>query len=273
MPDDMKNTTGVLRQARIKTGVEGQDTRLAGDRQKHLSRGSFINYYDDLGFTATAEGANQFRQKQSEFSEQLSTAQQGAADYKRNIDSASGVLQGAKKKYGTYDKFVSSNWDKLKDTFVNVRVVDSKNNIEATYKLPKEAAEELAKEKGLYTLYNPDGNWMNVATKTKGKGPMGGRTVGKELHEAFMSSEKDIYNQWYEKSTPTLLESWKMAQKQIAEGEKTLGTAKANLSVANTDIKLAQNQNAFSWQQLKDDYQRKKSAMAEVLSKMNFEEA
>lgn len=67
--------SGVLRGARTSSEMTGQDTRLAGNRMEHVSRGSYINYYDDLGVSTTEDAAIGIRKSEKEYNTRVSEAQ------------------------------------------------------------------------------------------------------------------------------------------------------------------------------------------------------
>lgn len=289
MPPEARQ--GMLRGARATTGVEGQDVRLAGNRAAHTSRGSFINYYDDLGISTTPEGAGQIRKEKSEFQgkvkEQQAIINQKRAQVEEAYRAGQGQLASASSKIpkvpGLSDA-ISSSWNKTRNSFVNINVVDSNNNIEGTYKLPKEVAESLAKQKGLYTNYLPDQNAFYIATKSKGKGPIGGKTIGKELHEKFVEAEKTIYDKWYESALPQISKSLGLSTKQVNEAKAQLASASGALSssYSSASSSLAgaegvltglESLSASQWKDIRDKYQKKKETIASIFSNLSVEKA
>ena len=195
MANDVRQ--GVLRQARASTGVEGQDTRTAGNRSAHTSRGSFINYYDDLGISTTAEKARNIRTEEADFQSRLSKQQGIISEYEKNLQegysSGKSQLDAARGEIGSFENMVNKSWKETKSSWIPVTLVDENNKEEQTYYLPKEAAAKIAEEDGLWTNWNPEGNHFYVSTKVKG-----GRYRGQELHEALGGAEKEIYNKHLE---------------------------------------------------------------------------
>ena len=57
--------TTEIRDARETRGVLGGDQRA--DRNRHVDRGQYLNYYDELGFSSTAEGKDAMMAQEAEF--------------------------------------------------------------------------------------------------------------------------------------------------------------------------------------------------------------
>ena len=268
--------TSVLRQARATTGIEGQDTRIAGGRAAHVTKNTGVDYQKDLGIKATASKANAIRANEQEFQEKVGTAEKNIAAYDADVSSkynaAKGKIDKAKGEYGTFSKVVDKAWKDQKKGWIPVTLVDENNNEEGTYYLPKESAQEMAGKKGMWTNWNPKGNQLYVSTKVEG-----GRYIGEELHKALGGAEKEIYNKWYEVSAPTLLKGYDKLKGALSGAEKDLSNQYAAASTASsnskTDVALAKNQRQLDWDTIKENYARRKESMAELFSNYKVKEA
>lgn len=272
---------GVMRQERQTTGIKGQDHRVAGDpnRVAHVTRGDYINYYDDLGFSTTQEHADILKQEEANF-------QSSAADYQNQLDTNTSDLNTKyQTKLGKIDeayasldpvKILDNLWKETSSDFININVVkqDGKGGYitEGTYHLPRATAEDLAKKKGVATNWDDEGNFY-VDVKTA----KGGRYIGQELHEGFSQGEKDIYQQWYTQAAPLVMS-------QVREGKGVLAGANAQLneqyttsagSLGQSQITLdsAKNQRTMDWEKLRNDYQKKKETIKSILSNTTVKEA
>lgn len=282
MPNETRTAReGALRGARGAIGMEGQNVRMGtvGNRDEHTSRGSYINYYDDLGVSTTPENAQSIRGQEKEFNT-------GVAEQQGKISAANSQLQGqysqgtaqidvAKSGVPTSKAAIDTAWKQTKSTFVPVRVV-SGDKIEQTYYLPKESADNLVKSQGLFANYVDNGKYLNVEVQGKG-----GKVVGKELHTALGQAEKDVYNNWYINSAGTMTKAVNQANTafntQKQQAYDTLDTQYASesgkIGEAQGVVDSAVNKRAAEWDQIHSDYTKKKATIADIFSKMKVNEA
>ena len=278
MANDTRN--GVLRgDARARTGVEGQDTRTSMGREEHLSRGSFVNYYDDLGISTTASGAKEIRSNEAKFNQTIAEQQGKVSGVKGQLEGAykSGQEQisAAWDQLPGYKEAISESWNKTQKSLTPVHVVHGTGDdfvTEGTYYLPKEALEDLQKQEGVAYRWDDKGNFY-VDTRTS----KGGRTIGQELHDAFRQGQEDYYNAWYGQSAPAIA-------KQINEGRTALGeasnqletsyaTQSGEIGAAQSIIDSAVGQRNMDWAKMREDYTRKKATIAEIFGNFKVAEA
>lgn len=272
---------GMLRQARTTTGQEGQDTRIVGGRDKHTNRGSFVNYYDDLKVSTTPEQARLLREEELAFHNQMgeikgkidssrSSLDQQRASAQAQIDAAAGKIPDVP----GYKDALDSAWQSTKKTFVPIRVV-SNGKIEGTYMLPKEAAENLAKEKGIKTSWANGG--FNVDVRVQG-----GRIRGAELHKALGDATNSVYNQFVTSVTPKLTSSIKDAKSQVSKAQGVLKNAQNQLNEqytsASSEIATAQGAvdaktaaRAMQWETIRNNYEKKKATIAQIFANMKVD--
>lgn len=274
---------GILRQARTTTGQEGQDTRVTGGRTAHMNRGNFVNYYDDLKISTTPEKARVLREEETAFNTQVgeikakigkskSLLEQQKAAGQAKIDAAAGKIPDVP----GYKEALDQAWQSTKKTFVPIRVV-SNGKIEGTYMLPKEAAENLAKEKGITTSWANGG--FNVDVRVQG-----GRIRGAELHKALGDATNSVYNKFVTSVTPKLTESIKSAKGQVSQAQGVLQGAQKQLNEqytsASSEIAAAQGSldaktaaRNMQWETIRDNYEKKKATIAQIFANMKVEGA
>lgn len=274
---------GMLRQLRTTTGQEGQDVRLAGDRATHMNRGNFVNYYDDLKVSTTPEKARVLREEENTFNTQVGEIKQKIGKSKSLLEQQKAASQAKINAAASkipdvpgYKEALSSAWNQTKKTFVPIRVV-SNGKIEGTYMLPKEAAENLAKEKGITTSWANGG--FNVDVRVQG-----GRIRGAELHKALGDATNSVYNKFVTSVTPKLTESIKSAKGQVSEAQGVLKGAQNQLNeqytAASSEIATAQGAldaktaaRNMQWETIRSNYEKKKETIAQIFANMNVESA
>lgn len=273
---------GVLRQARASTGQMGQDTRLAQGRSPHVSRGNFVNYYDDLKISTTPEGAGKIREEEAAFKKELAARQKEVNRQRSLVEAqyAAGQEQLAAA-YGNlpdipgYKEALADSWKKAKGSFVPIRVV-SNGQIEGTYMLPKEAAESLAKEKGLTTSWANGG--FNVDVRAQG------RVRGAELHTALGEATNSVYNKFVTEATPKITSALKSAKGELSSAQGVLKgaesslneqytAASSSLSAAEAALAATKAKRAMEWKNIRETYEKKKETIAQIFSNMKVEEA
>ena len=150
-------------------GVEARDSRLQGlrgerkeidtgsgtirvpdNRVEHISRGTFVNYYDDLGFSATPQHAEAIREEEEQHKLGIKQYEDVIATNRANRDSVSTALGTNREAYNNIKipsvrDFQSKTWNTMvRDPeayeFTTVRIVDKNNKILYSYVMPKETA-------------------------------------------------------------------------------------------------------------------------------------
>ena len=278
----MANDTrgGVLRgDARARTGVEGQDIRTSMGREDHLSRGSFVNYYDDLGISTTASGAKEIRANEAKFNQTIAEQQGKIGGAREQLEGAytagQSQISAAWGNLPGYKEAISESWNKAQKDLTPIHVVHGTGDdfvTEGTYYLPKEALDDLQKQEGIAYRWDDKGNFY-VDVKTS----KGGRTIGQELHDAFRQGQEDYYNSWYSQAAPTIAQ-------QIDQGAAALNAASSQLEssyasqsgeigTAQSIIDSATGQRNMDWAKMRDDYAKKKATIAEIFGNFNVAEA
>ena len=278
MANDTRN--GVLRgDARARTGVEGQDTRTSMGREEHLSRGSFVNYYDDLGISTTASGAKEIRSNEAKFNQTIAEQQGKVSGVKGQLEGAykSGQEQisAAWDQLPGYKEAISESWNKAQKDLTPIHVVHGTGDdfvTEGTYYLPKEALDEIQKQEEVAYRWDDKGNFY-VDVKTS----KGDRTIGQELHDAFRQGQEDYYNSWYSQAAPTIAQQIDQGaaalNKASGDLESSYASQSGEIGTAQSIIDSATGQRNMDWAKMREDYARKKATIAEIFGNFNVAEA
>jgi len=257
------------RAARTTIDTGTGEKRLTATSAPHTSRGQFVNYYKDLGFSATAEGAKAVRADEAKFQSDMKSQKAKVASAQTEWDKANAELQMAKGKIpDSVSQALGSAYNKYASGFVNVNVVDpSGTKIEQTYRLPKEVANNLAATKGLATAWVDNGKNFNVSTRVEG-----GAIRGKEIHEEMANAVVGVKNNFYEANRDSIAKQLGIANKSVSQAESNLAARQAEIGQANTMLQGTQAQRDKMWSDLRGDYQNKLSTMAEVFNNFKVEE-
>lgn len=286
MPADIRSSQ--LRQAR-----EGVDTgrgvlRTAGNptREAAIGRGSFVNWYKDLGISTTEPGAQQIRKEEADF-------QAKVAEKRARVEAARGQLQGAwgelagqesqlneaSGNLSSVGSAVEDSWNTFKSTFIPIRVIegekvwsgdsaseggrwDTNESVGGVYYFPKEVAESLMGKKGIV------GEWVdggfNVYARNYGNKP---------LHEAFSTQANILESSYKEKAARELsgqIESASSALSgqyaQLGEAKNTLSGYQAQVDAAQAGLDAAVAKRQKEWDELHNKYNNKIKTMNDIFS-------
>jgi len=200
---DEKSNTGMLRGSGLRAQRSSVDTGTGskrvgagtGQRAEHLSRGQFVNYYEDLGFSATPEGAKQIRADEAKFQSNIKESQSDINAAQKEVDAANARLDAEAAKLPGFDDALATGWKEAQGGFVTI-FVGTPGNIEGKYKLPKESVPNLVGS-GFEVVNLGTGKWGVSPT-------IQGRTVGAELHQTLQNSRDSVYNQYVKEATPVI---------------------------------------------------------------------
>lgn len=265
----MLRGSGTQRAQRASIDTGTGEKRLAGERAGHTSRGQFMDYYKDLGFSTTAQGAKDVRADEAKFQGQIKKGKAQVNEAQSAYDKAMGEVALAKGKIPTnVGKALESAYGKYSGGLTTINVVDpSGTKIEQSYRLPKEVATKLANEKGLASAWVGDkGNVFNISTRTTD-----GKIVGQELHTAMNDAVSGVKSKFYEQATPALLEQMGMAKKSIADAEAQLAQRGGEISAAKTMLAGQQQQRDQMWSDIRGDYVKKLDTMEQIFGNFKVE--
>jgi len=270
--------SGMLRGARAETGEGARSGNT--NRGSHVGRGTYVDYYKDIGISTTKEGAKQFKDTKAAHDAAVAAAQAEIDAANQQVESQYAAGQSAIKdasgKIPEFNKALQTAWKTSTSDFVKVNVVkqDGKGGYitEGTYSLPKTAAQDLAKKQGVATNWGKDGQFY-VDVKTS----QGGRYIGEELHTAFSQGEKDIYNKWYVSAAPQIKRGILDNKAEIGKATGMLGesyaTNKGMVNASQVQVDSAKEIAGQDWQKMKDDYNKKKATIASIFGNFKVDEA
>lgn len=263
-------------------------------------RGSYIDYYGDLGFSTTAAAHDKWGKEEALYQKQK-------AEDMSIINKNKSLIAKAQKEYDNY-RFVAPNiekeaeksyWENNKN-LLPIRVVDivggrdktyltnpdtdaiglseakkpeygkwgeilsdpKRYRIEATYYLPEEA---LKKMQGIRTYTGADGSLL-VSTKSKGPN----KTVGQELHDAFRDAQ-DEYAAKYKTEATRQMSNAINQQRSAFDASKQqyldqLTQARADTQAAEERIQGNQQLRIDQLNKLRQTYQNRLDTMRSIFS-------
>jgi hypothetical protein len=162
-------------------GIRASHERSGGrDRNRGRGRGSYVNYYDDLGMSTTEEGYESWKASEEEYANAVATDQ---GNITAGYDSMSDIDRVS------YDSLYDDAWSTFEkeQNFIPVRVMDG-DTVESTYYLPSDTASSLSsKLSEAYHTTLTDG-WLNIDVDAKA----GGGKRGQEVHDAVRGTVDQV---------------------------------------------------------------------------------
>jgi hypothetical protein len=292
MPADARSSQ--LRKAR-----EGIDTgrgvlRTAGNptREAAIGRGTFMNWYQDLGISTTEPAAKQMRTEEADFQSKVSEKRARVQEARGQLQGAWGELAGqeaqldkAKGSIPSAGKVVGDAWSNFQSSLVPIRVseVKSVRNNDAqwgpgpdwvdetvstsTYYFPKDLAAKLAKEEGLKFTPNDSG----------GIDIIGAYGTAKKLNQVFTSQAAILESSYKEKASREYAGQVGAATSALSGQYAQLGEAKGRLSESQTQVDVAQRDldsavamRQKQWDDLHNKYKGKIDKMNEIFSGLSI---
>lgn len=276
----MPPNEGMLSGEALRTKRDEVDTgtgiqRLDQGRTEHLSRGDFVNFYDDLGISTTQWQADEMRAQEAAFqgakADQegvLSSAQGKYESAEGDIADQQALLDKAYKDMPEFQTALDDSWGEHKNTLTNFSVVDKNNNVLGSYYLPDKVGENFMGQPGV---------WGNKVDGTFYVGTKGG-----EAYEALMTS---LDTGALEYRTQYMSQAGPAIAKQLGIGLSSLGDASSKLQAARTDVELYGGQvdtarrdlgNTVAardqqWADIHGEYQSRLDTMKEVFGGLNAE--
>lgn len=224
-----------------RTNRQGQQRALAGGNIRAQrgaeARPDFkpLQYREEYGFRMTDEQYGEYTTKVTDWQNQMGQATEQLNAAQGEINTVQGKLDAemaakekeiaaAQQRLDDAAKVtLADSWSKYQSSFVPVRIVDaSGNNIEATYRIPKEGIAELTEKLGPAFVSNwvDNGANFNISVRTKD-----GAIRGDELHNAMNTISSEMESSFYEQNLP----NYAAQKQQIAEGYDQLNAARAEL--------------------------------------------
>lgn len=257
-----------IREGALRGARDDRDTRGSTLRDQRTPDEYTRTFYDELGFAATEGQRDAYMADEEAW-------QTSYAEEQANVDEIQGTYDEAEAKYNkgvaelvkannsipSLDKAVDDAWSSYKSELVGVRVMGPNDKIEATYYLPKDGAQSLVGQRGIFA--STHGNNMNVMVKDY---------RNQELHDSLRTSAKDLETQYKAKASKELAPQLSEAYGSISEGQGMLAETGAELSGYKSQIDTAQGSLDASvasrdaqWEALRTKYQERVSNMETML--------
>jgi len=277
------------REARASRGVLNEQR---AERGKHVSRGQYLNYYDDLGFSSTEEGHKGIMEDERVFQgnvkEQRGSIDKSQASVNTARASADSQYHSAYKdlssqKFQPLDAKSTANtvWSKAEK--FPVRVVKG-NTIEHTYYLSPSQAHEVASkwnggEGNYYSGFVDGGRSLNVDISRSGGGHVAHTTLGTAQDSYKSGVYTSAYNEVAKVNTANqkifntqMKSAYGTLEDSYAEANKSLAESQGLVNKATGDLRVVTDKREAEWKMLRGDYQNKLSNMREIFGALSIEE-
>jgi hypothetical protein len=253
-----------------RTGLN--ETRI----RQATNRGAFHNYYEDLGISTNPYTADVLREQERQFQgnvkEQQGKIDDAKSSYDTSYESYSDSLDDyndAKNNIPSVGSAVTSSWNDYKSTLTKVRVIGRDDKIEATYYLPKKAAQDsLVGKRGIFASWHNGGTTLNV---------MGKNYRNQELHDGIRTAAKSHEADYKEVATKKIKGEIATAKENLAGTKAQLDQAAANLNVLKAQIQtgqdsidLAVSTREEDWAALRERDKARKETLAYIFNEGNI---
>jgi len=267
-----------LRADRLAIDYGDDGTKRVGTNPTRInqgtSRGASINFYDDLGISTDANTATGLRQEEKAFKERVAVDTANIAKAQSQYDTAYGSLTQAKSQYEaakakvpTLSSAVNSAWSSYKSTLTPVRVIGPNDTIEAVYYLPKEAANSLQGQRGIFASYVDNGANFNVMAKNY---------RNQELHDSLRVSAAQLEAGYKANAAESLKEQIAKANASLAEQAASIGEAegqlanyKGQISSMQGQLNAAKQSREDQWNLIRQKQENRRQTMAEIFGGLN----
>jgi hypothetical protein len=240
-------------------------------RNRPRGRGSFINYYEDIGASTTEEGHKVWKAKDEEFQGQIGKAKQGISEAQGKYDEALREHNSATSGLPGLDSALDAAWRKTESSFVPIRVVDG-NKVEATYMLPREVADNFPTE-AYHANWVDGGKYFNIDVDAKG----GGGKRGAELHDSLANAYANMKTDFYEQAAPKLQQQLGSAQGQfntaMAANQGALDSYAAEIQANKEFISGTEAEAERQKQKIRDQYQKRLATLKEIFGGFKIDKA
>ena len=272
---------GMLRSEGVRADRNSIDTgtgerRLAQGRDKHIGRGAFMNFYEDLGISATAQGAKQIRKDEAGFQGAVKK-QQGVLDTERGkyneamgrVNAAQGDVDQGYKDLPEFKSALSDSWSQHSSSLLNVKVVDKENRVMGSYLLPSGIEGSMSGQEGLYT--NRVGNNLYVAPRHF--------SASEGLMSELSTGATNYKTNYMDQAGSQIAKELGVASSQLGQASSDVSAARADvetygasIDAANKTLQGTRDTRAAQWDQLHADYQGRQDTMASIFGGLKIEE-
>lgn len=271
----------MLRGQRATFGVEEQKRRVGTSevRQAHATERSLKDYQKDLGIATDAGTAKALRAQEAQWQEGVSerkgligTASKEYQTAQSELSIANEELTKAAQALPSGKAALDKGWQSYRKGLTPVRVVDkSGHNVEATYYIPKEAAEKISKQEGLVSSWH--GPYMNVSVMVQsGKGLVG---EGQMIHDTFRDAGIQTEAAYRSKAAPAIAKQLAKSYKELESYRADLASKQAKVDSFGREVSTARGllrgdvaEWEKQWADLRGRYAKRAKAMEAIFGGM-----
>ncbi len=268
MAEGMLRNTG-LRAARGEMDTGTGIRRDAGNpmRQQHVGRGTFVNWYEDLGISTTEPAAVQIRKEEADFASKIAEREGKINEARNRVSAAQSQIDARRKEIEgveipELEGAVETSWNQFKSTLTPVRVIGRGDQIEAVYYLPRETADNLINKRGIFATYVGD-NVLNVMAKDYRN-----QELHDPLREAAISLENQYRAQAQEQIAGQLGEAYgtvNEARRKLEESQGEVSRAQGEISSAEGLLQGIKGTHQQQWNEIHSKYQQRSDKMKSIL--------
>jgi chromosome segregation ATPase len=272
MPSMLRGPEGLRsKRTAVDTGTGEQRTPTAAHAQ-HISRGSFVNKQKDLGINTTEAHAGQLRREEKEFQsviaqerDKVGQARSQYEEQQRQLAAAQAQLSGTKIPGAA--QVADQQWSKHASGLTTIRIVDAKNNIVGSYKMPADYAKQFQGQRGIWATPVDGGKYFNVSMKERHHVDQLNAEVAKSA-QAYQSSYKAQVAKAASPQVKSALGQLKTAQGQIDTARGTVEANAGSIAAAEARIQGAVDNRKQMWADVRGQQANKIKTMASIFSAM-----
>lgn len=267
MADDKANNQGMLRQGELRNARQSVDTgtgekRMDAQRMEHIGRGDFMNFYDDLGFSASQEGAERIREDEKGFQSGMKESRGLISDAQKQVDKDNAALAEAAASVPDFNSALNDGWKDATSDWHQI-IVGSPDGIEGTYKLPAQTVPDLM-GMGFEVVKISDHRW--------GVSPViDGKVVGNTLHSTLNNTYNGLYNGYVKDATPLIQKNLAASNEQLAGYRTNIEASQGEVDAATSVLQGQQTSRDKMWSDARGDYQKKLDTMDAIFNKFEVE--
>ena len=266
----MATNTGMLR------GRSVRENDLRNNRRDNLTQ-----FYDDIGFSTTPEAYAGYMEEEASFQSKVAdqqksikSAQDEYNSYKSDYDGQLASLTKAQRSMPSLNSAVNDSYNTYKESLTKIQVVGPGDKVESTYYLPKETAEGMVGQQGIFT------SWDNKRDSDRIMNIMVKGYKNDSLHTSLRDASSQLESQYKAEASPAIAEELKKANStyaeaasQLSQNATILGDYSSKITAAKNTLNSTVAEREAAWQALADTYAERSANMKNILGGLTIESA
>lgn len=255
-----------LRAKREKVDTGGGEKRMGFGREDHVSRGTFMNFYEDLGISTDPYSAETIRADEAQFQQDVKERQgvlsKAQSDYNTSMQNIAKAKSQVEQGYSSIPELndaVNKSWNEHKQSLSKIRLVDRQDNIQGVYYLPQSVANELSKSDGIWSAEH-DG-YLNVVSKGDNS----------ELQSILQNGQTSYESKYKMSASKQIASQIGVAYDQLGESSAAVAKAEADakaygsqVSSAKDELQTTIDMRQAEWDDLHERYRKRQETMQEI---------